>query len=480
MYEDTYFLNSAEALRVAKQQNKPSRYVLQVCYYTGEKIESDCENLIHLPIENLVNDLAKGIYRLPTKLDFTGLELSAAIKLDIVQNFESSLEQARDYRNQYNAYYLKALKNAKPDFSEPLRFYLPASSNTQVMQHISENIATTLKKLGYEVFFDLQIGITDPFSVKRMLEFNPHVTININHMNTNHISDDVFNFVWFQDSMPIVNNEEALKLREKDYLFALLPGVVNALKVKKAKNCRLQNFCISTDIYKQYSNIERKKKIVFIGSSYKDNFMPYESSCGGKAIDIIDDKATDDLLKELIDIYQADGRFTKDIKIKLSEKYNKSTNFIHNYAIPLVVRDISILKLCKMNIKYDIEIYGWGWEKYEELKAYYKGVLEYGKEISEVYNSAAYALVSHPYYLIQQRTLEAAASGCIPLVYDCRYLNETEPPYYENSIVLFQNLDTLENILNEKPKNMVFQEMLDDHTYESFIKKILKIISTAL
>lgn len=479
MYEDTYFLNAEEALRVAKQQNRPSRYSLQICYYNGIKIESEYKNLIHLPIENLLTGLAEGIYRFPTNLNFVGLELSESIKSDILQSFIISIKQAKENRNKYNAHYLKSLRNSQLDFSESLRFYLPANFATQVMQNISKNIANALEKLGYAVLFDLNIGMTDPASLKAIFEFNPHVTININHMNNRILNNEVFNFVWFQDSLPIVTNEEPLNLRERDYLFALIPGIQNELKnVKEAHFCEIQDFCINTSIYKQYTNVKREKKIVFIGGSYLENYMPYVSSCGGTAKDTIDDKATNELIAEVTDIYVNDGVFSSEQHERLSEKYNKSIELIHNYVIPLVVRDITLLKLCKMNIDYDIEIYGWGWEKYEELKPYYKGVLEYGEEISKVYNSATYAIVSHPYYIIQQRTLESAASGCIPLVYDCRYRYDVNPPYYENGIDFFTNLNDLEKILNKTPKDKNLQPLVENHSYSAFIQKILKIIDT--
>ncbi len=83
-YRDTYFLSSEEALRVASQQNKQNNgYWLQTCYYEGEKIESDLVNLIHLPLGNLVDDLANGRYRIPEKVEFEGLDISDDIKISI-------------------------------------------------------------------------------------------------------------------------------------------------------------------------------------------------------------------------------------------------------------------------------------------------------------------------------------------------------------------------------------------------------------
>lgn len=185
MYEDIYFLNPVEALRVATEQNRwgENNYFLQVCYYDGEKIESDLVNLIHLPIDNLLEGLAYGTLRIPSKIDFEGLELSDEIKVNVELNFNMSIQQVQMYRNQFNAQYLHKMKNSAPDFSEPLRFYLSASSSTQVMQYVSKNIADTLQAMGYDVLFELSHGMEDTSSLKNMSEFNPHATINVNHLH---------------------------------------------------------------------------------------------------------------------------------------------------------------------------------------------------------------------------------------------------------------------------------------------------------
>jgi len=477
-YEDTYFFSSQEALLVASQKNKQDKYNLQICYYNGEKIKSDLVNLVHAPIENLVENLALGIYRLPTSLNFSGLDISNELREMIIENFKLSLEQAREARNKLNVYYLEFLREVKLDFSEPLRFYMQASAYTQVMQHILKNIAEVLKDMGYDVMFHLNYGVEDKACLKLLKEFNPHVLININHINNTVIGKDVFNFIWFQDSMPIVTNSEPLNLRKRDFLFALLPGIQKLLE-KKAKHCEIQNFCINTKIYKQRKNIRRKKKIVFIGGSYLENYMPYNSASNQSDISELLSDNTQKLFKEIQEFYYSDGIFDLKVRDVLSRQYNVSIHAINAYFIPLLIRDYTVIALCNQasKIDYEIEIYGWGWEKYQELKPYYKGVLNYGEEISEVYNSATYAIVAHPDYIIQQRTLEAAASGCIPLVYDCRYSENVELPYYEESLVYFQNLKELNSILTAEPYVKNLRLVVNDHSYEEFIRKLLAIIA---
>ncbi len=461
MYEDTYFLNGDEALRVASLQNKTNGgYVLQVCYYSGEKIESEYPNLIHLPIENLVNDLAKGDYRIPAKVDFTGLDISASVKLEILQNFNISLEQARDYRNQYNAFYLEALKNAKLDFSEPLRFYLLAASGTRVMQHISKNIANALQSLGCEVLFVLDIGINDLNSLKKMAEFNPHATININHINNAILGDDVFNFIWIQDHFAIEQFKH-IRLRKRDFVFNLNIGLGKTLQSLKIKST-LQQFCIDTDIYKKRVEIKKEKKIVFIGSSYKNNF------------DNIVDSRKYKICDELQKIYLKKGYIGKKERSKLLKEY-KSNDDDFRDIINYIERDLSLTYILKLGLDYKIDVYGYGWEDNDDVKPYFKGILSYGEDISKIYNSAEYGLVIGG-YVMQQRTLESAASGTIPLVFDSRNEDDTDA-CFDKSILFFKKLDDLKGILSKR-YNFDLNYIASNNSYKNYIDKILDIIKT--
>jgi len=73
-YQDIYFLSSKEALRVASEQNRwgLNDYNLQACYYDGEELQSDLVNLIHQPIDNMLEGLAYATHRIPTLIGFDG------------------------------------------------------------------------------------------------------------------------------------------------------------------------------------------------------------------------------------------------------------------------------------------------------------------------------------------------------------------------------------------------------------------------
>jgi len=460
MFKDTYFLDPKEALKVAQQQNKSQNgYKLQVCYYNGEKLDSNLPNLIHLPIENLARSLALGVHRLPEVLSFDGMDISQELKEEIETYFKFAMGEAKVAREELNKHYLNSLKNAKLDFNEELRVYLFAHNSTQVMQHVSRAIADTFKDMGYNVLFDFDYGTRDVTCHKILKEFNPHIIININHMNNHILGKDVFNFVWFQDPMPFLLNPAPYKKRERDYVYALLEMFAKMLE-RKGIPSQLQGFCVNTKVYKTNSAIKREKKIVFIGSSYLKN-IPYTKEIK---------QAVSEIEKRFLSGESLGDDFAKEI----TYKYKLKADFVSARLIPYVVRDIGLLELLKVKNDYILEIYGWGWEAYEEIKPYYKGALKYGKEIADVYSSATYAFAPHQQYTLQQRVFEASACGAIPIVYDCRDISKEED--YGTSMCYYKTTKDLEKILQSDIPQKDFDRLLLEHTYASFVQKILKIV----
>lgn len=466
MKPDTYFFNPQEALRVAQEQNRSddvNKAFLQLCYYNGEKIESDLINLIHLPVDNLIDDLAQGTLRIPTHIDFTDFDISLEVAKDIETNLLISLDQAKAFRAELNKIYLNRIKEAKLDFSEPLRFYLPAHSSTRVMQHVSKNIVNVLIENGHDVLFDLQMGIEDLNCRKKMFEYNPHVTININHFNNAYISSDAFNFVWFQDPMPVLTSNELVYTRNRDYVFSLLKSFDDMLQKKNVKYER-QGFCFNKNMFKLKEPVKKEKKIVFIGSSYT-TLLP----------DNID---LSEAIKELNDLFVNGISFDKEVINRISIKYSYSKEFVEMKLIPSIIRDFGVIGLCEIDTEYEIEIYGWGWDSYESLAPYYKGVLEYGDDIAKVYANATFAFAPHQLYTIQQRTLEATASGTIPIVYDCRDLSGESS--YDDALCYFKTMEDLKEILQSEVPKKDFSRLLKDYSYDTFIEKILTIINEDL
>jgi glycosyltransferase involved in cell wall biosynthesis len=127
-----------------------------------------------------------------------------------------------------------------------------------------------------------------------------------------------------------------------------------------------------------------------------------------------------------------------------------------------------------MQSEYSIEVYGKGWERYEEVVPFYKGVVKYGKDLADIYNSATYALAPHSIYMLQQRTLEASACGCIPILYDIRdFVEET---HYDEALEYFKTEKDLATILSQEAKKKEFSRLLEENSYKTFVKKMVALI----
>ena len=462
-YEDTYFLNAEEALKVASQQNRwgENNYYLQVCYYEGEKIDSDLPNLIHLPIENLVEGLAYGRHRIPEVLNFDGLELSSDIKLNVLVNFNLSIKQAQGYRTQLNQQYLHSIQNLKLNFDETLRVYLSASTSTRVMQYVSKNIAEAFAQKGCEVLYDLYYGTEDQSNMKRLLDFNPHVTININHLNNRVINQACFNFVWYQDAMPALTDNSPMYIRDRDYILSyhtMLEKFLHHKGVPQEKIFDFKIIPVNTNQFYLDESVEREDKVVFVGTYYQNmypNYIDDEIDKKLKALLESGDYLSQDSLEQIFDKYlfnlPSSKRFVNDIR----QSY---------------IRNTCVSWLCENSSK-KVEIYGYNWEKSNDKNIIerFKGKVD-PSELNGVYNSAKYVLSASGGVINTQRLGELVHAGAIPIVYDSRGITD-EDKTWDDECLYFKTKEELHYILanNIKPKKYRDKEMLDYFTYKEFL-----------
>ncbi|MGB5792737.1 hypothetical protein, partial [Poseidonibacter sp.] len=331
---DTYFLSANEALKIAQMQNRSrDGYTLQICYYEGEKIESDLNNLIYLPLENFIPILINSNLRLPSALSFSGLHVTEESKNEISNQIINALNLVRERRIANNEKFASEIKNFKLNFNDPLRFHLLAHSATKVMSKVSFNIKEILDEMGYEVFIDIDHGCNETRNLAEVAKFQPHVMITINHINNQLINKDAYNFVWIQDFFAL-EQFKLTQLRKKDYVLSLIPKIDDDLKLLNIDFQR-QSFCLNKNIFKLYDNIDREKKIVFIGSAYIENILEVEKY--------------NDILNELNISFINGVSFSNEYIKQISQKYCLDFKYVEETLIHCVVRDTSVLELCRMN-----------------------------------------------------------------------------------------------------------------------------------
>lgn len=458
--EDTYFLDAISALEVAKEANRFGAYnYLQICYYSGDKIESAYQNHIHLPKEKMVERLLELNTRVPTK--FLGVDENFCLQ---------QLQGLAEKKEQFSCKYIKTIQGHKLDFQEKLRVYIGADYGGKVVLKIYEQLSRSFLKASCEVWYDVNDALTimdDYRRVKNIAEFKPHITVNINRVRNESLGDEIFNFIWFQDPTLILYDESTISKRQRDYFYYLVENFKEALLAKGIANERIskQSFATNRDVFYEERGIKRENKVVFIGNNYLEIVSP--------TLNYKDETLLLDKLNQMFNQKQLSKEKIKELSFEYVQKgLLKSEEHLEMFLFPAIVR-IEILKwICKQTI-IEVEIYGTGWSDIEELQPYYKGYLEDETTIRRICNSAKYSLLAHPEYYYQQRLMEASACGSIPLVY--KGTNNFEEFYHQDNVLFFDDEESLLHQIGKIPLQPQ-QKIADDMSYEKFIAKMIKIV----
>ena len=460
--EDTYYDSFAKALDVAKEENIiPFYEQLQICYYDGDReVETEYKNLIYLPCDEIVERLFILNTRLPTKiLSINKIQIQK--ELDLFQ-----IEKDLRHNN-----LKKQIKDIRLDFKEPLRILISSINGSLVVTDIYKMLEETFECNGYEVLFDINDNITimDDFRIANSVyNFKPHLVVSINRLRNHQLSDDMFSFTWFQDETLCLYDKSMILCRERDYFFYLEDGIKNALIAKGIPLNKLnyQTLALNSKFFYLKENLKRENKIVFIGSNYfeLDNSVFKEYKNKHNIIDELligfnNNSMTRDILEE------------SAIKYKEKEEI-RSLEHLTVFIYGAIVRLETVKWICSQST-IPVEIYGSGWEDVEEVKPYYKGILEYGSDISDAYNKAKYCLVANPQTYYQQRIFESSACGAIPIVYESNTM--TEKFYHRENVLLFHDKQSLYGCLDQEPTESPFK-IVENSNYNDFINKMILLI----
>ena len=475
---DLYFLDSDIAYQTAILQNKSRLFNdLQVCYYDGIERKNTPGNMVHVPFENISDFFSESKLRPPQAMNCENKALGENTINDINQYIQKSLYTASLKRQDTAGFYKKEIANIILDFKEPLRILFITTRITSVMQYAAKNVSEALKKLGYETFISIEDNAmqtwgsdeSDQFvwHLKNILDFKPHAIFNINYMHNEFLPKEMFNFIWFQDPMPILSSKEKFNLRDRDFLFSgqpLFDECLKKLSVCKTKFSR-QYLGYNPDDMFVDENIKKEDIIVFVGSYYDinerfDNVKIYNDACS--------------LLENEIPLNKQN---VEEIYKKHNEEY---TDINLNLVQQSVHRNKVVEWLCDSGLE-NIEIYGYKWEKSSSasIRRFYKGPIEH-KKVKDLYNRAQYILMGSGQVINTQRLAECAACGSTPVVYDSRSVSPEEETW-DDECLYFKSKDELKEILlqQKKPKGDI-SKIADFFSYTTCAKKILKRVDDEL
>ncbi len=461
---DCFFLDANQALATALQRNQvkeihPRIRGLQICYYSSDPLEAELENLIHIPPDQLLDFFKNTRMRLPRAIIFPP-STPAQTRLDITRTFTRLLTEACDFRREAISQLGGACREQRPDFvpGEPLRFFLPACRLTEVMQYCSINLGRALERLGHQVKVSIEANAMEllppAWHLQEQLDFQPHVVVHINHQGNEWLHPEVFNVVWWQDPIGDIMRAQPIPWRERDLIFSVDPFFDGYLSKSGAPKVLRQRFCIDTEVFRPDPAVERRRKLVFIGSSYHSK-LSLLSPAGREFVQ--------QAMTEL-----AAGRLVATEEIRRFTRDDAEAMWIRNH----IVRDTVIHWACEQQ-DMEVEIYGRGWEHDPAVMAHFRGELPHGEAVARVYRQASHALVAMPLVLNSQRLAEIAACGCIPVVYDIRY--EAEPPHWDNECLFFTTRDELFACLTRRPAASPVT-IAESFSYDVMARRIIDMI----
>jgi len=474
-HQDTYFLDRDRAYATAVNKYRvklehPTIDGLQICYHNGEPFDDAPTNLICVPTENIYDFFMNTRLRIPYRLEFSP-ETTEQETNEITNTYHELLSTMIKQKIKIRDHLNRELTTLQPIFKniKQYRVYLIASRQTLVMQYAARYLAKAFQKLGHQVEFSIEQSDMECLSngiwhQKLRYDFNPHITININHQNNNHLHEDVFNVIWWQDPMTQLLEQKSLHWRKRDIIYSISPTLDKYLETCDSPNIHRQPFCIDTTIFKAYPEIQKEEKIIFVGASYQ-GFIKHKIN--NRTLDVI--SYFNHFLEEEITITHA---IINQAATKFDIPFERVFWKLYHYSI----RRKAVQWICQNN-KFPVEIYGYGWENDPIVSEFFKGSIAHGPALAKIYNSAQYALVVHPFEINSQRLSEVAACGATPLVFDCRHF--AEPPYWEDQCLYFNSFNSLQNALSKKPKKLA-SNIAQYSTYEKFAKNIINQVETLL
>ena len=489
------FLTARKALRIARegaQQNfglYNSKHLI-VCYYFDYFTEIVLDippNLVRIPTErqSFIDFFVSARLPLPWKIDFDpSVQSEREFSHDIAERlYIVSVEK----KNKKNILF-QAGHHTKPEFvrGKPLRFFLEASKYSPDCYPVYE-LAETLRNAGCDVYLSVEsnnveyLGEKSTYSdsnirLQERINFNPHVVVTVDSLAEG-LHPDVFNVSWWLDPTPALLAGTTFSWRARDLFYSFDPA-------NSGQSSALANFLYQCGVQKVHYvghpychltfndlGLERHKKAVFVGVARRGNYNLNIST-----------KYLNEWIKLIAvaeEMFLAGETMTSEKKRQLAEHSPFTEAEIEIGLWRAIVRDHSVRWLCELSeeVGIDVEIYGRFWEQYRWAKPFYKGELEHGPALASVHNETLYGLVAQPLAVLCQRTLEMAACGVIPIVYDVR--NLVDKPYLDNFFLWYRTKEDMRTCLTSSSRYPPHRVSLG-HTYMGFANRILEDVEQLL
>ncbi len=261
-YQDTYFLNSEEALRVAKQNNKVkiSSGVkgTQLCFYSGQKLESAPNNCINVPMEEISTYFATTPFRIPKNLDVSNMKLSDDETNQSLEAYKKLINLSQELAKVFILEEYEKIKVLEPDFTnDTLKVFMTSCRENNKTKKIFNKVEEVFKGFNLDVNHFTQSNDMESCNLLAALReqhrFNPHMIFNINFLDNHYLPENVYTFTLFTDLNSYMlekQNIEKGNIRTIDYIYTVDEELHAYLNSKFITNTLVQ-----LNNLKQYENL---------------------------------------------------------------------------------------------------------------------------------------------------------------------------------------------------------------------------------
>lgn len=478
--DDALFTQPVMAEWMAKQQIKTYKcnervHAYQLCYAIGPSPDKSSypKNLIFLPETQFEETIYEKSCRPPLILisspfDTEDLKNQGQQYLSLIdQNFQR-------YLSQKMARGIKRLGYLKLNFSQkPWRVMLFTSHYTTVMKYAMQSMVKAFEQLGCEVLFltdDEYSALVAAKTLEHLVDFNPHLLFSINHHHREFLPKESFQAVWWQDLMPEIQKKEPFKYEnERDFYYAFGDYILEAITTKTDHSVTYQEQCADENIYFPPSDADfykRRPSIVFVGSAYSREPNVFKKYYGEGALNKV--------LRDYDILFQQPISEPEE-RVALVHRYIASHPQYHKFNLTRLWIYFNRTKVIEYLIDYSpyaLELYGYDWQDNPKTAPYYKGVIENGEALADLYRSVMFGLSVQPFMVGHQRLAEIKFCGAIPLVLWTP--NRYEHRDYMDEVCAFNTLDELDSQLKSPPSELPDNKIREHFSYVRFAEKVLQ------
>lgn len=467
---DSYFFSSKDAYREAVQQklvdlNHPTVTGLQVCYFDGAEISDALPNMIHLPAEQVCERLLDARTRQPQAVRIP-FSTPNEVRDQLIGVFETLMQQVMHDKLRRMAERREQARKLAPTAGpgEPLKVMLVTSRITQVLQFTTFGMARAFESLGHEVCVSIERSPLEQSHeyevIQEYIDFAPDVVFIIDHLRNDWLHPDVTFVAWYQDLMPPLQEREQLSVRANDQIYSASVELDGYLHDCGVEQVHRQGFCIDSAVFHPPVQARRRNRIVFVGSAYAPKVTD-----GPKVM------ALGHALRKRVEQGEVFSRSEIETMADAAGVDREQAFWVLYHFL---TRDLIVHWLCKHlpGLGIEVEIYGRYWANDPVVAPYYRGEIEHGEALAELYRSSRYALVCHPFEINSQRLAEVSACGCIPVVYDCRRV--ATRPHWDEQCLFFNTEQELCALLVDEPPVRDLGQIAAGRTYQDFARKIVQ------